>query len=65
MAVLSGEAVDVDQSIVSDRSSHLQSMCNGYALKDIMLMRQAFSSSIRLLAIKGDEAKEGKIQKRG
>ena len=67
MAVLSGEAADVDASIVSDWSSRLQSMCDGYALRDIFnadetdLFFRALPT--RSLAIKGEEAKGGKKSK--
>ena len=44
MGVLSGEAADVDLSIVSDRSRHLKLICQVYALRDILtLMRRASS----------------------
>ena len=67
IAVLSGEAADVDPSVVSDWSSRLQSMCDGYAMKDIFhadetgLFFRALPT--RSLAIKGLEAKGGKKSK--
>ena len=35
MVVLSGEAADVDPTVVSDWSERLKTICQGYALKDI------------------------------
>ena len=58
MAVLSGEAADVDPAIVTDWNTRLESMCEGYALRDIFnadetgLFIRALPT--RSLAVKGE-----------
>ena len=67
VAVLSGEAADVNPSVVSNWGSCLKSVCRGYALRDIFnavatgLFYRALST--RSLAVKGKEAKGGKKSK--
>ena len=67
MAVMAGKAADVGSSVVSDWSSRLQSMCDGYALKDIFNADKTglFFTALptRQLAIKGEKAKRGKKSK--
>ena len=64
MSVLSGEAADVDPTVVSDWGERLKTICEGYALKDIFnadetgLFYRALPT--RSMTVKGDEAKGGK-----
>ena len=67
LSCLSGEVADVDASVVDDWSRRLQSLCEGYELRDIFnanetgLFYRALPS--RSMVAKGDEAKGSKKAK--
>ena len=68
MVVLSGEAADVDSTVVSDWGERLNTICQGYALKDIFnadetgLFYRALPT--RSMAVKGVKTSSGKKSKR-
>ena len=67
LATLSGEAADVDPVVVDDWKKRLESICEGYDLRDIFnadetgLYYRALPS--RSMVVRGDEAKGGKKSK--
>ena len=67
MAVLSGEAGDVDEAVVEDWGKRLESLCDGYRLEEIFnadetgLFFRALPS--RSLTVKGDDCRGGKKSK--
>ena len=67
LSCLSGEAVDVDANVLDDWYRRLQSVCEGYELRNIFnadetgLFYRALPS--RSMVVKGDEAKGSKKAK--
>ena len=67
MATLSGEAADVSESVIEDWSRRLESVCNGYQLRDIFnadetgLFYRALPT--KSMSVKGEEAKGGRKSK--
>jgi hypothetical protein len=67
MATLSGEAADVSESVVDDWGKHLESVCNGYKLRDIFNADETGLFyrvlPIKSMTVRGEKAKGGKKSK--
>ena len=64
MSTLSGEAADVSESMVDDWRRHLESVCEGYQLRDIFNADETgiFYRALptKSMKVKGEEARGGK-----